>query len=249
MKYFKTAFLHALIIFLLGIRFINAKEVPPLTGPVIDEAGILSASTKSSFESILRSFHKKNGPQIQLYIAKSLEGETIEGHSIKVVDEWKLGDEKKDDGVLFLIAMKDKKMRIEVGQGLEGSLTDLKAGRIVDHLKVYFKKGEYEKGIYIGLSLIVKVLGGDIKEIPKVRRSRGYRKTGEMQSLGDFLPLVFIILFIIISSFRRNRFSYFGSHYSGGFSGGGFSGGGFSSGGSWGGSGGGFSGGGASGGW
>ena len=70
MKYFKTAFLHALIIFLLGIRFINAKEVPPLTGPVIDEADILSASTKASFESILRSFHKKNGPQIQLYIAK-----------------------------------------------------------------------------------------------------------------------------------------------------------------------------------
>ena len=248
MIHFKTAFFYALMFLLLGTQLINSKEVPSLTGPVIDEAGILSASTKSSFESILRNFHKNNGPQIQLYITKSLEGESIEGHSIKVVDQWKLGDEKRDDGVLFLIALKDRKMRIEVGQGLEGSLTDLKTGRIIDHLKAYFKKREYEKGIYTGLSLIIKVLGGDIQEIPKVSRGRGYRRTSEMQNIGDFVPLVFIILFIIISSFRRNRFSYFGTHYSGSFSGGGFSGGGFS-GGSWGGGGGGFSGGGASGGW
>ena len=249
MKYFKVAYLSIVIAFFLGAQSINSKEVPSLTGPVIDEAGILSASTKSSFESILKGFRKKNGPQVQLYITNTLEGESIEGHSIKVVDKWKLGDEKKDDGVLFLIALKDRKMRIEVGQGLEGSLTDLKTGRIIDHLKVHFRKGEYEKGIYVGLGLILKVLGGDIKEIPKVQRRRAYRNTGAFP-IKDLLPLVFIILFMIISSFRRNRFSYFGSHYSGGFSGGsGFSGGGFSSGGSWGGGGGGFSGGGASGSW
>ena len=249
MKYLKTAYLTTLITLLFSSYVISAKEVPSLTGPVIDEAGILSASTKSSFESILKGFRKKNGPQVQLYITNTLEGESIEGHSIKVVDKWKLGDEKKDDGVLFLIALKDRKMRIEVGQGLEGSLTDLKTGRIIDHLKVHFRKGEYEKGIYVGLGLILKVLGGDIKEIPKVQRRRAYRNTGAFP-IKDLLPLVFIILFMIISSFRRNRFSYFGSHYSGGFSGGsGFSGGGFSSGGSWGGGGGGFSGGGASGSW
>ena len=249
MKYFKVAYLPIVIAFFLGTQSINSKEVPSLTGPVIDDAGLLTASTKASFESILKNFHKKNGPQIQLYITNSLEGESIEGFSIKAVDKWKLGDEKKDDGVLFLVVLKDRKMRIEVGQGLEGSLTDLKAGRIIDHLRVHFKKGEYEKGIYIGLSLIVKVLGGDIKEIPQVRRRRGYRNTN-VTPISDFVPLIFIILFIIISSFRRNRFSYLGSHYSGGFSGGGFSGGGFSGGGGgWGGGGGGFSGGGASGGW
>lgn len=248
MKYFKMVYFPILVTFLLSSQLINAKEIPKLTGPVIDETGTLSPSTKASFESLLKNFRKKHGPQVQLYITDSLEGESIEGHSIKVVDQWKLGDKKKDDGVLFLIALKDRKMRIEVGQGLEGSLTDLKAGRIIDHLKAYFKKGQYEKGIYIGLGFIIKVLGGEIKEIPKVSRRRAHRNSAEMP-LKDFLPLIFMVLFIIISSFRRNRFSYFGSHYSGGFSGGSFSGGGFSSGGSWGGGGGGFSGGGASGGW
>jgi uncharacterized protein len=225
-----------------------AKEVPPLTSPVIDQAGILSPTSKQAFETILRGFKKQNGAQVQLYIIKSLEDESLEGYTIKVVDEWKLGDEKKDDGLLFLISMKDKKMRIEVGQGLEGTLTDLKAGRIIDHLRVHFKKGEFEKGISVGLNLIIKVLGGDIQNIPK---ARGHYQRRRRSPVGDFSPLLIIGLFLLLSFFRRRSSGLFllGSASSFGSSSSGFSGG-FSSGGSsWGGGGGGFSGGGASGGW
>lgn len=219
-----------------------AKEVPPLTGPVIDEAGVLSPTSKKAFETILRGFKKQNGAQVQLYIIQSLEDESLEGYSIKVVDKWKLGDEKKDDGLLFLISMKDKKMRIEVGQGLEGILTDLKAGRIIDHLRAHFKRGEFEKGVYVGLNLITKVLGGDIQNIPKARRH--YRRRNK-SSVGDFSPLLIIGLFLLLSFFRRSSGLFLlGSTSSFGPSGGGSSG--F---GSWGGGGGGFSGGGASGGW
>ena len=220
-----------------------AKEVPSLTSPVIDEAGILSSTSKQAFETILRGFKKQNGAQVQLYIIKSLEDESLEGYSIKVVDKWKLGDEKKDNGLLFLISMKDKKMRIEVGQGLEGTLTDLKAGRIIDHLRVHFKKGEFEKGITVGLNLIIKVLGGDIQNIPKARGR--YRRRGR-RSVGDFSPLLIIGFFLLLSFFRRSSGLFLlGSASSFGSSSSGFSSGGSS----WGGGGGGFSGGGASGGW
>ncbi|MDC0255079.1 TPM domain-containing protein [Bacteriovoracales bacterium] len=234
----KRTIIFLYILFLSQLSF--AKEIPSLTGPVIDEAGILSPTTKAAFERILRGFKKQYGPQIQLYIVKSLEDESLEGYSIKVVDKWKLGDEKKDDGLLFMISMKEKKMRLEVGQGLEGTLTDMKAGRIVDHLRSHFKKGEYEKGIYVGLNFIIKVLGGDIKNIPQVRK----KHKGQ-----NFGPFLIFALFILFSLFRRGHGTAFllGSSYNS-FGGGGFSSGGGDFGG-WSGGGGGFSGGGASGSW
>ena len=156
----------------------------------------------------------------------------------QVTDKWKLGDAKKDNGVLFLISVTDRKMRIEVGQGLEGVLPDILAGRIIEEVKPYFKIGRFDEGISIGSELIIKSLKGE--KIPEKDSSNGHF---------PFIQIFVLIIFIIWSLLRRFFwiFPSMGGRRSGGFySGGGFGGGG---GGGWSGGGGGFSGGGASGNW
>lgn len=143
-----------ILILCLGISA-NSFEVPRLTGPVVDEAGLLNSASKNQLEENLYNFLQKNGVQIQLYIAASLQDEPIESVSIKVFDQWKIGDEKYDKGVLFLIAPKEKKIRIEVGQGLEGDLPDVIAKRIIaDIVAPYFRRAEYSLGIMQGVSSI-----------------------------------------------------------------------------------------------
>ena len=111
-----------------------ALEVPFLSGRVVDLAGMLTESEKQSVEQKLAAFEKKTGAQVAVLTLPSLEGEPLEDYSIRVVETWKLGRTGHDDGVLLLIARDDRKMRIEVGRGLEDRLTDLVAGRILDHL-------------------------------------------------------------------------------------------------------------------
>lgn len=228
------------LFFLLFSFSLYAREVPVLSGPVVDEANLLSNSTKNSLESLLYRYKSDTSNQVQILIIDSLEGDAIENFSIQVTDKWKLGDEKKDNGVLFLIAVKDRKMRIEVGQGLEGDLPDVLAGRIIEALKPYFKSGNFDEGIYLGTELIVKSLKGDTTAIPAPARKQ------KRLSLIHLFLIILFMLWIMINKF----FSFLpiagGRGYSsrgGGF--GGFGGGG----GGWSGGGGGFSGGGSSGSW
>ena len=124
-----------------------AFTAPKLTGPVIDEMGLLSSSAVSQIEQVLYSIKQNNGPQIQVFVTASLQDEPIESVAIQIFDQWKLGDRKKDDGLLFLIAPKEKKLRIEVGQGLEGDIPDVIAKRIIsDIVSPFFKRGEFDFG-------------------------------------------------------------------------------------------------------
>lgn len=229
------------LFFLLFSATLFAREVPNLTGPVVDEANLLSNATKNSLESLLYRYKSDTSNQVQVLIIDSLEGDAIENFSIQVTDKWKLGDEKKDNGILFLIAAKDRKMRIEVGQGLEGELPDVLAGRIIDSVKPYFRSGNFDEGIYLGVESIIKTLKGE--KIPAATKRQRI----------PFIQLFVIILILIW--FVLNKFFWFlpfmgGSRSSGGFySGGSFGRGGFGGGGGWSGGGGGFSGGGASGNW
>ena len=120
-----------------------AIEVPVLSGPVVDEAQFLSRGGHAAIESTLQNFYKTEGIQFQVLIIDKLVDESIEGYSIKVVDEWKLGKKGDDRAALLLISLEDRKMRIEVGRGLEGTLTDLTTNRILDEMKPHFKKGDY----------------------------------------------------------------------------------------------------------
>jgi uncharacterized protein len=219
-----------------------AIEIPRLSSPVIDQAKLLKSRQKSKLETLLYSIKKNNGPQIQILTVKSLKGESIENFAIEVVDKWQLGNKQRDDGVLLLVSTGDRKMRIEVGDGLEGSLTDYKSGKIIRGMTKYFKSEQYDQGILFGATEIMRVIGVDASSI-KVKR---YKRSRSKKS--SPLETLFTIIFIIFALFSRTRRSafLFGAG-AGGFSSRGSSFGGGGS--SWGGGGGGFSGGGSSGSW
>lgn len=225
-------------------------EVPALTGPVVDEAGLLSASERAQISELLFKVQNTGKAQIQVLIVKTLDEEPIEQASIKVVDQWKLGAKKTDNGVLLLVAIQDRKIRIEVGQGLEGDLPDIIASRIVRQvISPLFKQGRYSEGIAQGVLQILQKVAPEFAEgtVPVESRSEGRKK----YQLGNKEVIALIILFLLFSIIGRfgGGGRGFRGGYGGGFGGGlgGFGGGG--GGGGWSGGGGGFSGGGASGDW
>ncbi len=222
----------------------HSFEVPNLNSPVVDQVGLLSASQKNEIESLLYNFKQNHNAQIQVLIVPDLKGEAIEQAAIKVFDQWKLGDEKRDDGILMLFAMNEKKMRIEVGQGLEGSVPDVIAKRIIaDVIRPYFQRGEYYSGIKIGAQAVQSAILEDpaVTQQQVAKESRKKKRGGGLDLtviIGIFI--VWLIIFIISPSTGINILLLALSR--GGRSSGG-------SGGSWGGGGGRSSGGGASGGW
>jgi uncharacterized protein len=143
-----------------------ALEVPALDGRVNDRAGMLSASSRKKLEAELAAFETRHGTQIAVLTIPSLEGEPIEAYSLKTARAWALGRKGVNDGILFLIAKNDRRMRIEVGHGLEGSLTDALAGRIIQNeVAPRFRGGLYEGGITAGVDAIMAACRGQY--VPK----------------------------------------------------------------------------------
>jgi len=236
-------------------------EVPALTGPVVDRANLLSAATEQQLERAIRDLNGSGGSQITVLTIPSLEGLSIEQAAIQVADVWKLGTAKDDRGVLLLIARDERRVRIEVGQGNEGSLTDVQSKRIISNVMTpLFRAGDFDSGVLLGVVQIAQAtdpgidLSAYLEGSGLDRRSRKVTQGGT--SLGRLIVIVIFFIFIIVQIFsggggghgrlrRRNGLYYGGSWGGGGFSYGGS--GGF--GGGWSGGGGGFSGGGASGSW
>lgn len=216
-----------------------APEFPELTGRVVDQAGILSAAVEESLSDSLRQHEAETTNQVTVVTLESLQDYDIADYGYQLGRHWGIGQEGKDNGVLLIVAPNERKVRIEVGYGLEGALTDATAKSIIEKMIVpKFKSGEFEDGIRAGIAAILGVLGGEAWIETD--------QAGDQDELG-FLEIVFIVAFLILfvviwwasSSFGSGA-GWGGSHRSGG---GGFSGGGFSGGG------GSFGGGGASGGW
>ena len=216
----------------------EAFEVPALTGPVVDQVNLLKPSTKQMLSQMLMEAHQNQGPQIQVLIINTLDGEAIDQVAIQVYDKWKLGDEKTSKGALLLIAVGDKKLRIEVGRGLEGDIPDAIAKRIVmDTISPSFKRGEFDLGVVQGVTSILHYAGVGVTEPPQ------QVDEAPQADSGSSIPWVYIIIFIIwIILFITNPSLALALLFAGrggrGGGGGGWSGGGGSS-----------AGGGASGGW
>jgi len=141
------------------------KAVPFLSGRVVDEAGMIPADARQRIEQKLAAYEQRTGNQAAVLTVDSLDGEPIEDYSVRVAQTWKLGQKGKDNGVLLLIAKQDRKMRIEVGYGLEPTLTDLKSSRIIDNtIRPDFQKGDFGAGIEHGVDAILTALNGG--EVP-----------------------------------------------------------------------------------
>jgi len=233
-------------------------DVPQLNRRVTDQAGILSPSEQARLEENLMAFENETSNQIAVLIVNSLDGETIEQYSIDVVDKWKLGTADRDNGVLLLIAVQDRQVRIEVGYGLEGALTDLISSQIIRTvIAPEFRNGNYYTGIDQATRAIMLATKNEYKADPRQQKQYSEERAKSLASLVFFI--IFILFFI--GGGRRGRrnllwallFSNMFSGRGGGgwrSGGGGFGGFGGSGGfGGFSGGGGGFGGGGSSGGW
>lgn len=145
--------------------------VPPLSGRVVDQTGTLSASDISSLTQTLKDLEARKGSQVAVLIVPTTVPETIEQYSIRVAEAWKIGRRKIDDGALLVVAKDDHKLRIEVGYGLEGSLTDVTASRIINEIIVpKFRSGDFAGGISAGVARIVAVIDGEPLPAPQAPR-------------------------------------------------------------------------------
>ncbi|WP_425373965.1 TPM domain-containing protein [Phyllobacterium bourgognense] len=243
-----------------------AAELPALTGRVVDAANVIDAATREQITQKLAAFEAKSSDQVVVVTVPSLDGEEIEPYSNRLYRSWALGQKQENNGVLLVVAPNDRKVRIEVGYGLEGTLTDLLSKLIIENAVIPgFRSGDYSGGISKGVDGILAVLSGDAAEL----EARAKRNVQEPTSDVDWVMLIFVMIFLfmffsgiilpaVVTSFGRKiapgRYEWLGMIFdigSRGGGGGGWSsgGGGWSSGGggwSSGGGGGGFSGGGGS---
>jgi len=244
----------ALAILSLAAAFAAAAaepRFPALTGRVVDQAGLLSAASTAALTETLAAHERATGQQLVVVTLRSLEGRSIEEYGYQLGRHWGIGRAEHDDGVLLIVAAAERQIRIEVGYGLEGTLTDALCWSIIQsHIVPKFRAGDFDGGIVAGAHAILGVLGGDASAAAPA--DAGQQDT----SLGALL-FWFVVVFILINGLggrRRGRVARAliagsvlrgprGFPGGGGFGGGGFGGGGF------GGRGGGFGGGGASGGW
>jgi len=136
--------------------------VPPLSGRVVDQTGTLAASDIASLTQTLKDLETRKGSQIAVLIVPTTDGEAIEPFSLRVAETWKIGRKKIDDGALLVIAKNDRRLRIEVGYGLEGALTDATTKRIIDEdITPRFKAGDFGGGVAAGIDKIVRIVNGE----------------------------------------------------------------------------------------
>src|SRR3974390_3581884 len=146
--------------------------VPPLTGRVVDQTGTLSSGDIASLTQTLKALELRKGSQVAVLIVPTTQPETIEQYSIRVAEAWKIGRKKIDDGALLVIAKDDRKLRIEVGYGLEGALNDATAKRIIDEIIVPdFRAGDFAGGISAGVDRIIRIVDGEPLPAPRPEAS------------------------------------------------------------------------------
>jgi uncharacterized protein len=173
--------------------------VPQLTGRVVDQTGTLSSSDVAALSQKLRDFETRKGSQIAVLIVPTTDPETIEQFSIRVAEAWKIGRKKVDDGAILVVAKNDHHLRIEVGYGLEGALTDVTSRRIIDEVMTpKFREGDFAGGISAGIDRIIRVVDGEPLPVPS--------RSVNFGNLDDIGPLVPVTLFasLVVGGFLRS---------------------------------------------
>ena len=204
----RKSFYIALTAILLLVPIVAAAlDVPYLTGRVTDNAGILSDSMRRSLTKRLKAHEGRTGNQIAVLTLPTLKGESIEEYAVEVFEEWKLGQKGKDNGILVIVVPNDRRMRIEVGYGLEGTLTDSMAGSIIRNaMAPRFKKGNFDGGVQAGIKNIIKILeGGKVSDLEdsgggQVKKLSGFQMEGPDLSIVERI-LIGAFIFGIIGLF------------------------------------------------
>jgi uncharacterized protein len=188
--------------------------VPPLTGRVVDNTATLSSSDIASLDRTLKDFEAKKGSQVAVLIVPTTQPETIEQYSLRVAEAWKIGRKKIDDGAILVVAKNDRKLRIEVGYGLEGALTDVTAKRIIDEvITPKFRSGDFAGGISDGVNRILRVVDGEPLPAPAQRQP----SSGVGPGFEDlFNPFLIFGVIIAAGIFRGIFGRLFGSLATGG---------------------------------
>ncbi len=196
--------------FLSGLAHAELAAIPELSSRVTDLTQTFSAAEQAQLEQKLAAFEARKGSQIALLIVPTTQPEDIAQYSIRVVEKWKIGREKVDDGLLLLVAKDDRKMRIEVGYGLEGAVPDIYAKRIISEIiSPKFKQGDFYGGLDAGLNSLIGLVEGEALPAPSRAEPSG-------MGMMDMLP---ILLFggLVTGLFLRNIFgTFFGSALNGG---------------------------------
>jgi uncharacterized protein len=257
------AFVVALVTLVAGIGGARGEPAfPTLTGRIVDQAGILDAAAQARIETKLKDLESKTTTQIVVVTLKSLQGYDIADYGYQLGRKWGIGQKGQNNGALLIVAPADRRVRIEVGYGLEGMLTDAVSRLIIDNaILPRFRTGDFAGGIERGVDDIVQVLSGDADDF-KRRAAERERPRGD-EGIGSFAFVMLILLIWLILYFRQSRQQQqmgrrrgstgWGPVVGGGWPGGGWSsgsgGGGDSGGGGFSGGGGSFGGGGSSGSW
>ena len=205
----------AAVALLLGALLASADvAVPPLTARVTDLTGTLSGGAVSRIEAKLANFEATKGSQIAVLIVPTTAPEEIEQYGIRVEDAWKLGRKSVDDGAYLIVAKNDRRVRIEVGYGLEGALSDAVANRIIDEtITPHFKSGDFDGGVEAGVDQMISAINGEPLPAPD-------KKWEHRSGLGNLLPILLIVVFVASGVLRAVFGRLFGSIATGGLAGG-----------------------------
>jgi uncharacterized protein len=194
-----------LLLFLpLGVE---AAKIPVPLGYVSDYGNMISPPAEADLAAKLKNFEETDSTQLVILTVASLEGESLEDYSIRVAEAWKIGQKGKDNGILFLVSREDRKMRIEVGRGLEGKLTDLTAGRIIDLVvKPKFKAEDYDGGFTAGVSALIDATRG---EFTADRRAPSGGQGPYVPFAGGMSPwlalLILMVFFVLFAAMARSQ--------------------------------------------
>ena len=196
-----------LLVFITFVQ-VYTTEVPFLSGRVNDTAGMLSQETIGELEALLKAHEDSTSNQVVVLTIPSLEGEVLEEYSIRVVETWKLGQKRKDNGVLLLVVRDDRKVRIEVGNGLEGDLPDITCGIIVrKEIVPRFRDGNYDAGVRSGITAILAAINGAYTA--ESADSEGHKSDLWARVIAFSIFIVVVGVFTTIALFTKGSQSWF----------------------------------------
>ncbi len=193
----------AFLLFCSASVFLFAQsnpDFPPLTGRIVDQANLLDADTENTLDEQLAAHEAQTSNQIVVVTVDSLEGFTDADYALRLGRQWGIGTEERSNGVILLVAPNERKVRIEVGYGLEGALPDGLAGQIIRrNILPQFKESDYPGGIRSGIDAILKAVVGEYKAEPVSSN----RSSGRNKNSFDFIPLLFIAMIAVPAVLRK----------------------------------------------